>query len=213
MSILLVAATSKEIQPFLNQYRKKQRLQAVDILITGVGLTAATYALMRQVRLKRPNLMIQAGIAGCFDRSISRGDVVLVKKERIADEGVMENGKLQSLIDLKLSKKDSFPYRNGWLENRSAVLKQWPLQKVTGISVNDISNSAERVNAYRKQYRAVVESMEGAAFHYTAIMENIPFVQLRAISNYAGVRDKKKWKIKEAVNNLNKELFRLIDAL
>jgi futalosine hydrolase len=41
-------------------------------------------------------------------------------------------------------------------------------------------------------------------------MENIPFIQIRALSNYIGERDKTKWKLHEAVANLNLELQRLI---
>jgi futalosine hydrolase len=43
--------------------------------------------------------------------------------------------------------------------------------------------------------------------------ENIPFVQIRSISNYVGERNKQKWKLKEAVQNLNKELIRLVEGL
>jgi futalosine hydrolase len=52
--------------------------------------------------------------------------------------------------------------------------------------------------------------MEGAALHYVGLMENIPFIQIRALSNYIGERDKTKWKLHEAVSNLNAELQRLI---
>ena len=56
-----------------------------------------------------------------------------------------------------------------------------------------------------------MESMEGASLHYICLMENIPFLQLRAISNIAGERNKKKWKMDEAIINLNKELVRVLN--
>ena len=55
--------------------------------------------------------------------------------------------------------------------------------------------------------------MEGAALHYICLQEEIPFVQIRTVSNYVGERDKTKWKIKEAFENLNDELLKLIDQL
>ena len=55
--------------------------------------------------------------------------------------------------------------------------------------------------------------MEGAALHYVGLMEKIPFIQLRAVSNYTGERNKKKWKMKEAIVNLNNELIRLLNKL
>jgi futalosine hydrolase len=41
----------------------------------------------------------------------------------------------------------------------------------------------------------------------------MPFIQLRSISNYIGERDKTKWKMKEAIENLNAELLKLITGL
>jgi futalosine hydrolase len=52
--------------------------------------------------------------------------------------------------------------------------------------------------------------MEGAALHYVALMEKIPFLQLRSLSNFVGERDKNKWLMKEAIINLNLELQSLI---
>jgi futalosine hydrolase len=52
--------------------------------------------------------------------------------------------------------------------------------------------------------------MEGAALHYVARMEKIPFIQLRSMSNYIAERNKKKWNMKEAIRNLNEELVKLL---
>jgi futalosine hydrolase len=55
--------------------------------------------------------------------------------------------------------------------------------------------------------------MEGAALHFIALHQKIPFIQLRSISNNVGERDKTKWKIKEAISNLNEELKNFIDLI
>ena len=39
----------------------------------------------------------------------------------------------------------------------------------------------------------------GAALHYVCREMNIPFLQIRAASNYIGERDKEKWQMKEAI--------------
>jgi len=52
--------------------------------------------------------------------------------------------------------------------------------------------------------------MEGAALHYVCLMEKIPFVQIRGISNYIAERNKKNWNMKESISNLNNELIRLL---
>src|SRR5215813_5346014 len=139
MNILLAAATAKEIEPFFEYYRNSKRPQFIDVLITGIGLTSATYHLLKQVQLKRPDFVIQAGIAGCFDKKISLGTVVAVKRETIADQSVIELKKLKTIFDLELVPHDQFPYKKGWLENNTDLLGQMQLEKVSAISVNEIT--------------------------------------------------------------------------
>ncbi|MBK7291322.1 MAG: futalosine hydrolase [Chitinophagaceae bacterium] len=190
MNCLIVAATPIEITPFLG-YFKSSNIKNIDILITGIGLTATTYSLMRQLRLKKPDLVLQAGVGGCFDTSIPLGQVVVVKQEAIADQSVIELNQLKTLFDLKLVPQDQFPFKKGWLINNSEVLKKTTLKKVKGISVNEITTSKQKIKFYTETFNPVVESMEGAALHYVCLMENIPFIQLRAVSNYIAERNKK----------------------
>ena len=213
MDILLIAATAKEIEPFFEYYRNTKKTQNIDILITGIGLTAATYRLLKQLQLKRPGMVIQAGVAGCFDKKIPLGTVVAVKKETIADQSVIELKKLKTLFDLKLIPHDQFPFKRGWLENNSAVLRKLKLKKVDAISVNEITTSKQRVRFYEESFQPAIESMEGAALHYTCLMENIPFIQLRSISNYIAERDKTKWDMKKSIVNLNDTLIHLVETI
>ena len=55
--------------------------------------------------------------------------------------------------------------------------------------------------------------MEGAAFHFVCLQQNIPFLQLRSISNKVGERNKTKWNLIEAIVNLNRELIDLVDLI
>jgi futalosine hydrolase len=213
MNILLIAATAREIQPFFEYYRNSKREQNIDVLITGTGLTAATYHLLKQLTLKRPDIVVQAGIAGCFDTNVPLGTVVIVKKEAIADEGVIESEKLKTLFDLELVSRDQFPFKNGWLENDHNILQTSKLKKVKAISVNQITTSKQRVKFYVDTFQPEIESMEGAALHYTCLMEKIPFVQLRSISNYITERNKEKWDMKKSIVNLNHELIKLLEKI
>ena len=154
MDILLIAATAKEIEPFFEYYRNTKKPQNIDILITGIGLTATTYRLLKQLQLKRPDIVIQAGVAGCFDRKIPLGTVVAVKKETIADQSVIELKKLKTLFDLQLIPHDQFPFKKGWLENNSEALKKMRIKKVNAISVNEITTSKQRVRFYEEAFQA-----------------------------------------------------------
>ena len=217
MNCLLIAATAKEISPFLNHYRNSQKNWPadliLDVLITGIGLTATAYHLAKQISIKKPDLVIQAGVAGCFDKKISLGSVVSIQQDTIADESVIEIKKLKTLFDLKLVPQNQFPYKKGWLVNNSAILKKSKINPVKGISVNQITTSNEMIRFYKKQFNPVTESMEGAALHYICLMEKISFLQIRSVSNYIGERNKKNWNIKESIINLNTELIGLIEQL
>ena len=210
-NILVVAATAKEINPFI-QLTRTGGLTNVDILISGIGLTASTYHLAKQLALKKYDMVIQAGVAGSFDLNIPLGAVVAIKQDTISDQSVVELQKLKTLFDLKLVPHDQYPYKKGWLINPNKdILKKIKLKIVKGISVNQISTSKQMIKFYRNVFDPVTESMEGAALHYVCLMENIPFLQIRSISNYIGERNKKKWDMMESINNLNNSLVRIIN--
>lgn len=214
MNILVAAATSIELTPLLSTLRKgKLNDNDIDVVITGIGLTATTFSLMEQFRIKKPGLVIQAGVGGCFDKTIPLGKVFCIRMEAIADQSVVELNKLKTLFDLKLVPQDQFPFKRGWLLNDNPVLKKVRLRKVTGISVNEITTSKDKVKFYRQKFNPVVESMEGAALHYVCLREKIPFIQLRSVSNYIAERNKKNWNMKESIINLNNELVKLLNQL
>ena len=217
MKVLLIAATSKEIVPFLQWLKtssadKKQPVP--DVLIPGIGLTATTYHLARQLQLKKYDLVIQAGVAGCFDKKLSLGAVVIVKQDTIADQSVIELQQLKSLFDLKLVPANRFPYTNTWLVNPGkALLKSIRIKKVKGISVNEITTSKQKIKFYEDNFKPVTESMEGSALHYTCLMERVAFLQIRSMSNYIGERNKKNWNMQTSIDNLNKVLIQIIENL
>lgn len=218
MHCLLVAATAAEIAPFTDHLSATDKLDHIeldiDILITGVGLLAATYALTRYLQYQRPDLVIQAGVGGLFNREKPLGTVYAVKKEAVADQGVTENKSLLSLFDMMLLAPSETPYQKKWLTNPDAtLLKRVKLPLANGITVNEVTTSKNRIQWYQEQYKATVESMEGAALHYACLQENIGFLQLRAASNYVGERNKKKWQMTEAIQQLNAKLIQLLENL
>ena len=208
MNLLLCAATELEIRPtieFINCHNKN-----IGILITGIGLTAATHQLTRSVLKQKPDFIIQAGIAGCIDLQLPLGKIVIVAEEVIGDLGVKENGQFKSLFNVGLVNRNEFPWKNGRLSNNMDSLKKTGLTIVNGVTVNEISTDPEKINFYKEELNAGIETMEGAALHYVALMENIPFLQIRSLSNFAGERDKSKWVMDFAIAGLNVELQKIL---
>lgn len=207
MQLLLCAATPFEIAP-ATDWIGREHPGKISVLITGVGLTATAYSLTRALCTSRPDLVIQAGIGGTFDQHQRLGDTVIVGRELIGDLGVEEQRQFRSLFDLNLLSPDTAPWKDGWLSNERD-LNSYGLPIVDGVTVNEISTAPHRIEAHT-QRSITVESMEGAALHYVCLMEKIPFLQLRALSNFAGERDKSKWKMKLAIEQLNIELQRIL---
>lgn len=212
MKILLCAATEMEVASTI-QFLSKGNRDDVTVLISGVGLMAATYALAKSVATQRPDLLLQAGVAGTLTTDAPLGRVVAVQRETVGDLGVQEGEKFRSLFDLKLLGASLHPWKDGSLVNDNAVLAQSGLPAVNGITVNEISTDERRIDYYRRHLGADVETMEGAALHYVGLSEKIPFLQIRSLSNFIGERNKTKWTMKEAVVNLNRELQKLITIL
>lgn len=105
------------------------------------------------------------------------------------------------------SEEEKLP--NPWLKEYN-LLK---LPEIVGISVNQITTGEKRIKTITKKYHPDIESMEGASLHYVCREFAIPFLQIRTISNEAGERDKTKWDIKTAINNLNKTILAYLDKL
>jgi futalosine hydrolase len=209
MQILVVSATELEIKPAISFFTKNK----IDFLITGIGGVATSHSLNNYCTKNKPGIIIQAGIGGCFTEN-KLGEVFVIKEEIFADLGVWEDKEFKTIFDLQLENKNKFPFKKGMLLNSNKKLfGLTPCKKVRGISVNEITTDKKRISWYKQNFSPFVESMEGAAFHYVCLQQKIPFLQLRAISNYVGERNKLKWKMKEAIHNLNEELIFLLTAL
>ena len=207
MQILLIAATAQEVELFTAGNSQ------IDVLISGVGIPSTMYHLQKRIQQVDYDCIIQAGIAGTFTDDIDLGKVVLVMQDCFADLGIEEKGIYSPIFRTGFANKDEFPFTDGWLLNTHEALLKTNLPKVKAITVNKVSDSQLQKQQYISIFNAVAESMEGAALHYVCLQEKISFLQLRSISNHVGERDKTKWKMKDAIENLNTELTALINQL
>jgi len=218
MRVIITAATNGEWMPSFQKinpaYAGTNKRFSVGFHESGVGLLASSVSLMKMFVQETPSLIIQVGIAGCFDKKVPLGKVFAVKDDFAGDIGVMENKVWKDLFDLKLDKPNDAPYEKKSLPN--PWLSQYNLLKLPtkkGVTVNTISTDKNKIDLYSGRYKATLESMEGAALHYIGRDLNIPFIQIRAVSNYVGERNKAKWNMQEAIYNLNETLLQYLDAL
>lgn len=218
MRVIITAATNGEWMPSFQKinpaYAGTNKRFSVGFHESGIGLLASSVSLMKMFVQETPSLIIQVGIAGCFDKKVPLGKVFAVKDDFAGDIGVMENKVWKDLFDLKLDKPNDAPYEKKSLPN--PWLSQYNLLKLPtkkGVTINTISTDKNKIDLYSGRYKASLESMEGAALHYIGRDLNIPFIQIRAVSNYVGERNKAKWNMQEAIYNLNETLLQYLDAL
>ena len=223
MNILFVAATPFEIQPLLDYLKKKfvpnghftfQKGEIeVSVLITGAGLPMMAYGMGKILASKEVHLAVNAGIAGAFNRKLNIGDVVQVASERFGDLGVQEaDGRFTDVHELGLIEGNQRPFKDGQLLNEAAGQFSF-LPTAHGLSVNKVHGYLSDIEAIRTKYPdAEVESMEGAAFFYACLLENISFLEIRSISNYVEARNRENWDIPLAIEQLNGVLVELVGS-
>ena len=205
MKVLIVAATKIEILPFL----AKQK--SVDHLITGVGVPACLFTLTQQLATQHYDFVIQAGVAGSYVNATPLACTYYVISDVFADVGIKEKDRFNSLFDVGFANPNQHPFSNGLLLNK--VHNNFGLLPVRAITVNTITDDIVQNELLSKKYNAEIESMEGAAMHYVCLQKNVPFLQIRSTSNYVGERNKKYWKLDQAIQILNDDLIKIVDTL
>jgi len=212
--LLIVAATTQEAQ-FLSHLLKKtkpgslltisrsQQLQA-DVLITGPGIAATTYHLTNALSGADYDFALNIGICGSHDPAIKPVRVVNIIADQFGDFGAEDGDKWLDIFDLGLTGKNEFPFRNGKLQSTYKLskgsLKALPVAEA--VTVQRSNGSAASCKKVLQKYGRVMESMEGAAFFYVCNSKKVKCLQIRAVSNMVTRRNRKNWKIKEALDAL-----------
>jgi futalosine hydrolase len=219
MNILIVSATVLEVKPLLdfleikdptigiNQSKKALNNHDIKVLITGVGMVN-TALMMGKHMNSTIDLAMNAGVCGAFNKNRSLGEVLLVTKDIISEMGAENDSDFLTFEQLKLPGQTKFE-----LNNLPKCLVNSKLQTATGITVNTVHGNNDTINKVSNLFSPDVESMEGAAFFAGCIDFEADYIQIRAISNYVEKRDKSKWNLPLAIQNLNNELIQLITQL
>lgn len=208
MKIDIVAATPFELEALKECHYNKHE---VTFHVHGIGMMAALFHLQK-IAEKKPDLMIQCGLAGTFSPEIEIGKSVLVAEE-ITDVGAEDDQQLLDLFDLNFIGINEAPYQDGVLPCPFLSSIDTNLQKVKGLTVNCTSGSASTIAKRIKKFGATIETMEGAALHYVGLMTQTPFLQLRTISNLVEPRNKENWNIPLALENNVTSLQTILDQL
>lgn len=167
-----------------------------DVLVAGIGCAAAAAATSAALAAHRPDLVVSAGIAGGFGLPLAT--VVVASRVVHADLGIEAPSGFEALgAPLSVPGADALAQRLG--ARLGAVL-----------TVSTVTGTAARAGALRARYPdAVAEAMEGYGVATAAALFDVPFAEVRAISNPVGPRDRPSWRIPEALAALSAAMKKL----
>jgi len=185
----------------------------ISLLVAGIGAVSTAWNMKQWLSVnERPDLIINAGIAGSYNEQFVNGDVVMPETDCFADAGIDDNGNYKSLFEAGLVGADEFPFRNGVIhaDERYTTLLKDLLRPVRAITVNTASGSETTIKRLSEKFNPDIETMEGATFFYICARERIPFFAVRAISNRVELRNRNSWDIELAIDNLSVKINEIL---
>lgn len=207
MNILVVAATHFEIEKF-------SQCSSCDFLVTGAGVPATIFHLQKHLFSHDYGLVINSGIAGTFNADFDeRGKLFVVNKDCFADVGINENGKLTSVREAGFQNENDEIFYGDFILNETPWNDATRLPITQACTVNKVTDDATTIQQIAEKYHPHLESMEGAGFFYVCRQMKVPCIQVRAVSNVVGVRDKAQWKMKESIAALNDFLIEFSERI
>lgn len=212
--ILIVSATFKEIEGLFQEPLTNPEIGViyplinfganVDFVVTGVGGVATAFCLGRIASKNNYDVWINIGLAGTFNFNAQLGEVVAVGEDCFADLGSEDHDRFLDVFTLGIDDSNRSPFVEGKLvpiEFTTGIYIKH-LKKIRAVTVNKAHGATDSISNFVSSYNVDIETMEGAAFFYAANLLGTPSIQLRSLSNYIEPRNRSRWEIKLALENL-----------
>jgi len=204
-------------------YRGRLSSHNVILMNTGVGKVNAAHSVTILMERLPLNFVILCGVGGAYpDSGLETGDIAIASKEIYGDEGVFASLKGMREIGFPLLRKGRKEYFNEFTLDRCLIkkamlsgqsLRHMNIHKGPFITLSSVSGSYKRAIELKRRFNAICENMEGAAIAHVCAIYKTPMLEIRGISNMAGIRDKKRWDIKEASKNCQRVILELLKGL
>lgn len=185
------------------------------VSVAGVGPAAAAagamYALMRAAGSgERPDLVVSAGIGGGFAPVAPVGSLAVAETIVAADLGAQADTGFIPLADLGFGRSEHRP--PGRLSR--AVADALGAAYGPVLTVGTVTGTADRAAELAGRHPgAVAEAMEGFGVAEAAAVLGLPVLEIRAVSNPVGPRDRAAWRIGAALAALTSAFGKLPGVL
>jgi len=197
---------------------------AIALCAGGMGKANAAHAATLLITKFEPQVLIVFGIGGAYASSGARiGDLALAAEEIAGDEGVLtpEGFKGTQYIGIPLVRTahalvhNHIPATSTLLRRVHSSLSahRSPANIHTGkfVTLSTCTGTNERARELESRYSALCENMEGAAAAQVAVMHNVPWLEVRAISNIVEARDMKQWDIPKAAQEVQQAILTIVE--
>jgi len=201
MRVLIMTAVSAEKDAVLRGLHSDSRF---DVLVAGVGSVVAAVNTARALATAEYSLVISAGIGGGFPGRAEVGSLVVANQIIVADLGAETPEGFCSLDELGFG-STHVQTDARLVDHFSGALlaAKIPINIGPVLTVSTVTGTAERaVKLAARIQGATAEAMEGYGVGFAALDRGLPVLEIRAISNMVGPRDRSTWQIKEALNVL-----------
>jgi futalosine hydrolase len=210
--ILVMTAVIAEKEAVLSRLQGDSKF---DVFLAGVGPAAAAANTAKVLVRTEYKLVISAGIGGGFSGKTEEGSLVVANEIVAADLGAETPEGFMSLDDLGFG-FTKIPVDAGLVKTVSEVLLAANLPISTGpiITVSTVTGTAGSAQEMCRRVPGVVaEGMEGYGIAVAAENYGLPILEIRAISNLVGPRQRNTWRIKEALDVLGKAFLVFAEVL
>lgn len=186
-----------------------------DVLVAGVGSVAAAVNTVKALTSDNYSLVISAGIGGGFPGRADVGTLVVADRIVAADLGAETPDGFCSVDELGFGFSHILTDA-ALTEQVVGALSAANLPIITGpvLTVSTVTGTA--ATAFELAARvpgAAAEGMEGYGVGCAAFDRGLPVLEIRAISNIVGPRDRTAWRIKEALETLELACTALTEVL
>ncbi|WP_055517274.1 futalosine hydrolase [Streptomyces aurantiacus] len=195
--------------------RSANRSAVLDLLAGGVGPAAAAAstaaALTAATLTGEPyDVVVSAGIGGGFPPDAPVGSLVLADEITVADLGATTPEGFAPVTALGFGAVTHHPPES-LVREIAAVTGA---RTGTVLTVSTVTGTAERAAELRRRHpRALAEAMEGFGVAEAAAAHGVPVLEIRAVSNPVGPRDRAAWRIGDALAALTGAFGKLAPVL
>jgi futalosine hydrolase len=165
------------------------------VVAGGVGPARAAACAATALALDRPALLVVAGIAGGFAGRAAPGDVVVADAVVHADLGADSPAGFLPISELGFGADRALPRPD--LVGLAAARTGAVVGPV--LTVSTATGTAARAAELAARYDPAAEAMEGAGGWAAAEAHGVPFLEIRAVSNVVGPRDRADWRLADAL--------------